>query len=153
MAIDPNAVVLLQGEMEAKWQTMQVLWKKRKFAICSDLSFRRFKGEILRHSAIMTDDTTVSKVNETEFTIAFRKAGSGERWSYRIRAVSAADCDIWFKKVCHVQHYSPLAQLTRTVRHPAWLTLSFASRALRAMRPAAYLLTSARRRQLAIFNS
>jgi hypothetical protein len=80
MAIDPKAIVLLEGEMEAKWQTMQVFWKKRKFAIYADLSFRRFNGDIVRHSAIMTADTVVSKVDETEFTIAFGNI------NYRVRA-------------------------------------------------------------------
>ena len=143
-SIDPKAVVLLQGEMEAKWQTMQVFWKKRKFAIYADLSFRRFNGDILRHSAIMTADTVVSKLDETEFTIAFGNI------NYRVRAASAADCDIWFKKVCHAPHYSPLAQLTRAVRHPAWLILSFASG---GFLPAKKFPTSSHRCKVAIFNS
>ena len=100
MAIDPRAAVLLQGDMQAKWQTLHFLWQKRKFALCSDLSFRRYKGDDLRHSDVINRDTVVSKVGDTEFTITFHRDAR-----YRIRAASAADCDLWVNRINEITSF------------------------------------------------
>ncbi len=94
MAIDPRAAVLLHGDMQAKWQTLHLFWQKRKFALCSDLSFRRYKGDDLRHSDVINRDTVVSKVGDTEFAITFHRDDR-----YRICAASAADCDLWVHRI------------------------------------------------------
>ena len=110
MAVDPRTAVLLQGDMQAKWKTLQFLWMKRKFTLCSDLSFRRYNGDDLRHSGVINRDTVVSKVDDTEFTITFHRDVH-----YRIRATSVADCELWIQRIQSITSF--LCSAPRQILH------------------------------------
>ena len=51
---------ILEGEMDARWPTLRFLWYKRIFALFSDSSFCQYDGAELRHSATITQTTSVS---------------------------------------------------------------------------------------------
>ena len=70
---------------------MSFLWCTRRFALCSDRTFRRYDGEQLRHSAAIKTTTTVAKVGESEFTVEFLQPDL----RYHIRAASCAERDRW----------------------------------------------------------
>ena len=70
---------------------MSFLWYTRRFALCSDRTFRRYDGEQLRHSAAIKTTTTVAKVGESEFTVEFLQPDL----RYHIRAASRAERYRW----------------------------------------------------------
>jgi hypothetical protein len=92
--MDPRGTVLLEGVLHAKWpRTLNFLWSIRRFSVCSDFSFRRYNGDDLRHSSIITPGASVSKVGSTKFTISFNQRDSDVR--YHMRAASSAERDMW----------------------------------------------------------
>jgi hypothetical protein len=82
---------ILEGELEARRLTLSFLWKKRFFALYADFSFCRYNGAELRHSAAITQTTSVSKRGDREFVLAFVQP----ELRYHIRAASADLCDRW----------------------------------------------------------
>ena len=77
--------------MEARRLTLSFLWKKRVFALYADFSFCRYDGVELRHSAAITQATSVSKQGVREFVLSFVQP----ELRYHIRATSADQRDCW----------------------------------------------------------
>ena len=60
---------ILEGELETRSLALSFLWYKRGFALYADFSFCRYNGAELRHSATITQTTSVSKRGDREFVI------------------------------------------------------------------------------------
>jgi hypothetical protein len=50
-----------QGELETRSLALSFMWYKRGFALYADFLFCRYNGAQLRHSAAITQTTSVSK--------------------------------------------------------------------------------------------
>ena len=94
---DPRVTpVLLEGVLEAKRQTLSFMWNKRKFAIYTNNTFRRYDGDELRQISAITPSTVVTKVGSLEFTVSFIQRQSGEvNLHYHLRATSSHARDQW----------------------------------------------------------
>jgi hypothetical protein len=92
-----TSVVLLDGVFQAKRQTLSFLWYTRRFALCSDRTFRRYDGEQLCYSAAITSMTSVAKVGDAEFTVTFLQPDL----RYHIRAASSAERDLWLSALAN----------------------------------------------------
>jgi hypothetical protein len=79
--------VLMEGELESK----SFLWNKRRFVLRSNSTFSRYNGPDLRHSAAITDTTSVSVTGSREFVLTFTEL----ELCYRIRAGSSDERDRW----------------------------------------------------------
>ena len=88
---DIRDIVLLEGELEAKRLTLRFLWYNRRFVLCSDFTFRRYNGTELRHSAAITETTSVAKAGSREFILTFTQP----ELRYHIRAASSDERDRW----------------------------------------------------------
>ncbi len=87
--------VVLAGVLESKRQSLMFLWKRRTFVLHKDLTFRRYNGVELRHTAKVTASTTVAKVGSTEFTVTFHPSPSYSHVHYHLRARSSTERDMW----------------------------------------------------------
>jgi hypothetical protein len=85
--MNPADAVLLEGELESK----SFLWHKRRFVLRSNSTFSRYNGADLRHSAAITDTTSVSETGSREFMLTFAEP----ELHYRIRAGSSNERDRW----------------------------------------------------------
>ena len=79
----------LEGELETRRLALSFLWKRRGFALYADFSFCRYKGAELRHSAAITQTTSVSKRGDREFVLVFVQP----ELRYHIRATCADQRD------------------------------------------------------------
>jgi hypothetical protein len=82
---------ILEGELETRRLALSFLWKKRFFVLYADFSFCRYNGAELRHSAAITQTTSVSKRGDRDFVLAFVQP----ELRYHIRATSSDLCDRW----------------------------------------------------------
>ena len=82
---------ILEGELETRRLVLNFLWKRRVFALYADFSFCRYKGAELRHSAAITQTTSVSKRGDREFVLVFVQP----ELRYHIRAASADQRNRW----------------------------------------------------------
>ena len=85
--MNPADAVLMEGELESK----SFLWHKRRFVLRSNSTFSRYNGADLRHSAAITDTTSVSVTGSREFMLTFTEP----ELRYRIRAGSSVERDRW----------------------------------------------------------
>ena len=85
--MNPADTVLMEGELESK----SFLWHKRRFVLRSNSTFSRYNGADLRHSAAITDTTSVSVTGSREFVLTFTEL----ELCYRIRAGSSDERDRW----------------------------------------------------------
>ena len=85
--MNPADAVLMEGELESK----SFLWHKRRFVLRSNSTFSRYNGADLRHSAAITDTTSVSVTGSREFVLTFTEP----ELRYRIRAGSSDERDRW----------------------------------------------------------
>jgi hypothetical protein len=82
---------ILEGELETRSLALSFLWYKRGFALYADFSFCRYNGAELRHSATITQTTSVSKRGDREFVLVFVQP----ELRYHIRATSSDLRDRW----------------------------------------------------------
>ncbi len=83
--------VVLECVFQAKRPSLTFLWYTRRFVLCADGTLHRYDGEQLRHSAAITSDTHVAKLDDVEFTVTFLQPDL----HYHIRAASCAERDRW----------------------------------------------------------
>ena len=104
--MQPQPAVLLSAVFRAKRLTLSFLWYTRRFAVCSDGTLRRYDGELLRHTSAITSTTSVARLGESDFTVAFLQPGL----RYHIRAASSAERNAWVDTITGIiAHASTLA--------------------------------------------
>jgi hypothetical protein len=76
--------------------TLSFMWNRRKYAIYTNNTFRRYDGDELRQISAITPSTVVTKVGSLEFTVSFFQRQSGEvKLRYHLRAASSHSRDQW----------------------------------------------------------
>ncbi len=60
-------LVLLEGELQTKRQTLSFLWNTRTFVLGVNNTFRRYDGDELHHFSAVTPSTAVVKVGSIPF--------------------------------------------------------------------------------------